>query len=457
MMPMIPDTTQGSASISPKDMTPPASVPLGFLTAAGIGMLGFGLATWFAADRIVTAPTHPGAVSAAHTAVLAFLTVAVLGAVHQFGPVAGRRPLRSVPAARLTLVGIVATAWLLPTGFAHGPDWLIPAAGLLGAVTVFVAAWNLSGPLLGRGGGVPVVGLRISVFYLLVTVAFGVVYAFNREAGWFPLYPSRVMAHAHLGLLGWLGLTYISVAEKLWPMFLLSHRPSNRSGIVAVAGVGAGVTPLAAGLLFSLPLVTWVGGGLVGVGLSAHAVSLFSSVRHRRRPLELLHWFLFAAMAFLAFAVVTGVLVGALPVDATVRVRLVTAEVAALIAWLGLAVIGHSHKIVPFVVYTTLRGRGINRHADGRPLLFTDLYRRLSARLTLISAVTGFSILIGGILTGSASSVAASGVMLAATAVLVTLNLSLTPRTNQRLPAATTPPPTPAPATPAGQEAKGHL
>lgn len=91
---------------------PPPSVPLGFLLAAGVGLVAAGLATWFAADRIVQSPTHPGAVSAVHVTVLAFLTTAVLGALHQVAPVIGRRPLRSVRAARLTLIGIVATGWL---------------------------------------------------------------------------------------------------------------------------------------------------------------------------------------------------------------------------------------------------------------------------------------------------------------------------------------------------------
>ena len=423
-----PQVATGSGGMAPVDVVPPPPVPLGFLAAAGVGLVGFGLATWFAADRIVAAPSHPGAVSAAHLGVLAFLTVGVLGAVHQFGPVVGRRPLRSVPAARLTLAGMVATGWLLPTGFAHGPDWLIPTAGSVGAVTVVIAAWNLSGPLMARGGDIPVIGLRISITYLVVTVAFGMVYAFNREAGWFPLYPSRVLAHAHLGLLGWLGLTYVSVAEKLWPMFLLSHRPSARPGVVAVSCLGAGVAPLAAGLLFSAPAFAWLGGGLVIVGLGAHAVSLATSVRHRRRPIELLHGFLFGSIGFLAIAAVTGGLAVVLPLDPATRARLVTAEVAALIAWLGLAILGHAHKIVPFIVYTVLRSRGVSRWATGRPLLFSDLYRPVPARVTLVLGATGFAMLVAGILTASAPTVAAAGVTIAATALVTMLNLTLTPR-----------------------------
>lgn len=175
-----------------------------------------------------------------------------------------------------------------------------------------------------------------------------------------------------------------------------------------------------------------MGGGLVVVGLGAHTISLFSSIRHRRRPVELLHGYLITAMLFLAVAVVAGVLAAALPIDTATRIRLVTTEVAALIGWIGLAVTGHAHKIVPFIVYTTLRSRGITRHPAGRPLLFTDLYRRLPARLTLLSAAGGYAVLIAGILTGSAASVAIAGVTIAATAVLVTLNLALTPMVTKR-------------------------
>ena len=197
----------------PGESVPPPSVPLSFLAAAGLGLSLFGLAVWFAADRIVTSPAHPGALAAVHVGMLAFLTTAVLGAAHQFTPVVARRPLRSVTVARVTFVGMVATAWLLPSGFAHGPESLVAAGGVTGAVTVLLAAWNLSGPLSVRGRGVPLAGLRLSVTYLVATVAFGVVYAFDRQAAWFPLLPHRVLAHAHVGLLGWLGLTYVAVAE----------------------------------------------------------------------------------------------------------------------------------------------------------------------------------------------------------------------------------------------------
>lgn len=407
---------------------PPPSVPLSFLAAAGLGLSLFGLAVWFAADRIVTAPAHPGAVAAVHVGMLAFLTTAVLGAAHQFTPVVARRPLRSVTVARVTFVGMVATAWLLPSGFAHGPESLVAAGGVTGAVTVLLAAWNLSGPLSAGGDGVPLAGLRLSVTYLVVTVAFGVVYAFDRQAAWFPLLPHRVLAHAHVGLLGWLGLTYVAVAEKLWPMFLLAHRPRAREGAWAVGLVGTGVPLLAAGLLFAAPAVAWPGGLAVGAGLVCHLVSLVQVVRHRRRPLELLHGFLFASAAFLVLALAFGAAAALLPVDTPTRTRLVAAEVAALAAWLGLAVIGHVHKIVPFISYTALRARGLTTGRSGRPLMFADLLHRPTARLTLAVAAAGYLLAVAGVAAASRDVLAVGGATVAAAGVLVTANLATGPR-----------------------------
>jgi hypothetical protein len=407
---------------------PPASVPLSFFGAAAVGLVGFGAASMLAADKIVDSPIYPGTLAAVHVGMLAFLTVAVLGALHQFAPVIGKRPLRSVPAARVSSVGIVTTAWLLPTGFAHGPEDLVPTAGLIGAVSVALIGWNLSGPL-GRGAkGLPVWGLRASVTFLIATVAFGVVYAFNRQTAWFPLLPQRVLAHAHLGLIGWLGLTYVSVAEKLWPMFLLSHRPSDRSARVAVGSFAGGVVVLAPGLLFGPPLVAWAGGVLLATGVVAHLTSLALHVRHRRRSLEVLHAFIFVSSGFLVAAVLFALLAATLDISTTTRTHLVSAEVMALTAWLGLAIIGHVHKIIPFIGYQVLRSRDIATGPTGRPLLFSDLYSRRSAIASLMLGSAGSSAIIVGLLAARSILVMTGALLLAVTGIMTALNLLAGPR-----------------------------
>jgi hypothetical protein len=415
-------------------VAPPARVPLGFMLAGGIGLLGFGGAAWLAADRAVQAYNHPGVLAAVHAGVLAFLTTTVLGAMHQFAPVVGRRPLRSVPVAYVTLASMVAAAWLLPSGFAHGPEGLVAAGGVFGTIAVLLAAWNLSAPLAGRGGGVPLAGLRLSLGYLVVTVGFGVTYAFNRQAGWFPLYSHRVLAHAHLGLLGWLGLTYLAVAEKLWPMFLLSHRPSNRSGAWAVGLVAAGTAVLSTGLLFDARWPITIGAAVVLAGLGAHLTSLAGAVRHRRRRLELLHAYLFVSAGFLVTAAAFGVAAGLASVEVTERARLVVAEVTALIGWLALAVIGHAHKIVPFISYTALRARGVRTNRLGRPLLFGDLFNHRAGQVSLVLGALGFATIIAGVLVDRSEVVALGAACITATGAVTVANLVAGPVRAARIP-----------------------
>ena len=409
--------------LAPTSVVPPPSIPLAFLAAAGAGLVGFGLAAVLAADKIVASPYYPGTLGTVHVAMLAFLTVAVLGAVHQFAPVIGQRPLRSVVVARISGVGMVATGWMLPTGFVHGPEDLVPIGGLIGLASVLAIVWNLSAPLWRGVVSLPVRGLRCSSAYLVATVLFGVVYAIDRQTGWFPLLPHRVLAHAHLGLLGWLGLTYVAVAEKLWPMFLLSHRPSDRSGHVAVWSFAGGVAVLASGLLFGVPLVAWTGGAAVGVGAVAHVVSLATHIRHRRRPLEVLHAFVVTSSGFLVLAGALAAGAAALDVSSATRIRLVSAEVMALTAWLGLAIIGHVHKIVPFVGYQVLRAQGIATGPTGRPLLFADLFSRRLASLSLALGAAGAAAMVGGILAAAEPPVAGGAALLAVTGVVTVANL----------------------------------
>jgi hypothetical protein len=405
---------------------PPPSVPLTFLASAGVGLTAFGVATAVVAGRAAVSPTAAPVVATAHLCMLGFLATAVLGALHQFGPVVGGRPLRSVGLARLTAGLWVPASAALPLGFATGNDALVSAAGVVALTALVLAAVNLSRPLATRGRGAPLLGLRLAVALLVATAAFGVVYAFDRQTGWFPLMPHRVLAHAHLGLLGALGLAYMAVAEKLWPMFLLSHPPGRSPGDIAVRLVPAGVVVLVPGLLFAVPWLAAVGAALAVAGLAAHLASLRAFLLHRRRRLELLHGFILAGAAALVMAVVLGALAGLAPVSTEWRSRLVTAEIVALAAWLGLAVIGHVHKIVPFIAYTALRARGVSRHRGG-PLLFTHLYDARLARTALGGALTGFGGVLAGVLSGTPVLIAVGGAALAVTGVVTTANLCIGP------------------------------
>ena len=83
---------------------PPPSVPLSFLAAASLGLVACGVDLIVARGAGIPDPTTDPIVAATHFAVLATLSMGVLGAMHQFTPVITGRPLRSIGLARATFL-----------------------------------------------------------------------------------------------------------------------------------------------------------------------------------------------------------------------------------------------------------------------------------------------------------------------------------------------------------------
>lgn len=408
---------------------PPPSVPLSFLAASALGLIACGAAIVATRSHSVVDPTNDQVVGTAHLAMLATLSMGVLGAMHQFIPVISRHALRSTLLSRLTFAGWLAGAWLLALGFLIQRERLVESGGVFAGLAIVALVVNVTPALAQPGRGAPLVGLRLTVIGFVVTACFGVVYVLDRRENWFDLSGHVVLAHASIGLLAWLGLAYLSVSEKLWPMFMLAHVPGRRrSAWVAVVSVWCGVALLSPGLLFSLTWLAWCGAAVVTVGLSAHLFSLIAHVRHRRRTTDLHLVFVLTSAVSLVCAVGLA-LFGALvmPHHHHLGIDLVAATISALAGWLLIALVGHSFKIVPFILWSALRGRGISTSRLGTPLMFADLYHRAWARVVYALVATGVSITTAGFATASTSMLALGGGLLCATGITVALGLTWIP------------------------------
>jgi hypothetical protein len=157
--------------------------------------------------------------------VLATLSTAVLGALHHFVPLLTHRHLRSPRLGLATFGSWLAASWLLPLGVATEHESVVEMGGALAILAVTLSTISLFKPLGATGGGVPLISVRLALLGFAATVAFGALYVADRQGGWFDLSGQVVLGHAVVGLFAWLGLTYIAVGEKLWPMFLLARRP----------------------------------------------------------------------------------------------------------------------------------------------------------------------------------------------------------------------------------------
>ena len=437
---------------------PPPSVPLSFLAAAAVGLVACGLALIRVRAYAVTNPTNDQVVGAAHFAMLATLSMGVLGAIHQFTPVITQRPLRSVLVSRGTFFSWLLGSWLLPIGFMSQREVVVEGGGVFAAVAVALFVFNIAPPLTARAKGASATGLRLAVIGFVVTACYGVVYVIDRKGHWFNLSGHVVLAHACVGLIAWLGLAYLSVSEKLWPMFMLAHVPGRHpSAWLSIWSLFTGVALLSPGLLFGASWLAMTGASIVTLGFGAHGYSLVTYLRHRRRSIDLHLWFVLSSAIWLLVAI--GLAVAG---DVMIRhhhhlgLALVAATVSALAGWLLVAIVGHSYKIVPFIGWSALRGRGVSRNVDGSPLAFADLFNHRWSTVDFVVVNGAVTALCLGFATSTSILIGIGGALLTATGLITGANLAWRPMKHLYRSGSTTADPTLAPIRqPATLRAKG--
>ena len=408
---------------------PPPSVPLSFLAAAAFGLVACGLSLAALRGAVVRDPTADRVVGAAHLAMLATLSMGVLGALHQFIPVITQRALRSVRLSRATFLCWLAGAWLLPIGFLTRREGVVEAGGAFAASAVALLVVNVWRALAPRSTSAAVRGLRLSVIGFVATACYGVLYVIDRRGAWFDLSGHVVLAHACVGLLAWLGLAYVSVSQKLWPMFMLAHVPGRqRSATVSVWALFAGTVVLSAGLLAGVGPLAILGAAGAALGLGAHLNSLVRTIRHRRRSGDLHLAFVVTSALWLVVGAALA-LAGVLTVGThhARGVALVAAAVAAVAGWLLVALVGHSFKIVPFIAWSALRARGVSTTRAGAQLMFADLVNPRWAAVDYALVNVGVASLVAGLSLSSPPFVGTGGASLAAAGVVTGFDLAWRP------------------------------
>jgi hypothetical protein len=192
--------------------------------------------------------------------------------------------------------------------------------------------------------------------------------------------------------------------------------------------VPSGVLLLSPGLLVGLGQLAWAGAAVLAAGLGAHLVSLMAYVRHRRRKADL--HLLFVVTSSLWLMAGAGLALAAVLVMGHHHHEgeaLVAAAVVAFGGWLLEALVGHAHKVVPFIVWSALRSRGVEKGPSGKPLMFADLYDHRWAAVTYGLVTAGIAAVAVGFAVSSAGAIAVGGGLFVATGLIVAANLSITP------------------------------
>lgn len=398
-----------------------AALPLPYLAAGVLALLVLSAGAPALGSVLLVTNDDPRVFALTHLAVLGWITMVMMGALHQLFPVALSARIWSPRVGRWNFWLYAASLSGFIPSFFFGWTPGIAAFGSVAVLSVLVFAANLLASYPSVRIWHPMAFYVLAgLVWLVLTVGLGGVYALDWRFGWFAITDSMLAAHVHLGLAGWLSLVLMGVSYKLMAMFSLAHGHGERLAIVNLALWNAGLL----GLAFSLWL--WPHTPLVlafALWLTASAaifvIDMGRLLSHRRRRrLSLEQWHAFVSFAsFIAAAGMGALLAAGQQLTAT---WLVAYGYVALVGWLGFAIIGKYYKIVPFL--TWLRRFSAVAGLGPTPLL-RDMVDERVGWTSFGLLVAGYAGVVGGLLATSLWLIQAAGVVYALGACLFAYNV----------------------------------
>ncbi len=362
-----------------------------FLTAGAVGLV------LVAPELARGLHLSPRVVAVTHLFTLGWITTSIMGALYQFLPVAVGPSIRSVRLAHVSFWLYVPGLAGFVGGMASGWSVAMIAGALLfcSGLVLFLANLGLTLAAANRHD-VTWWALACAAVFLGVTVILGL--ALTGNLYWGYLGADRLTAlgaHIHVALAGWVLLVMIGVAQRLLPMFLLSHGVGSRLARLAIVLVASGAGILA-GLHHGPPLVSvWLPAVLLAGGLIAFLAQARAFYTHRHRP-KVDAGMKLAGSGLLLL--VGGLLLAPFVFLGPPSPRIVTAYGAALVLGMSLFVAGHYYKIVPFLVWYHRFGplAGMQKVPG-----VSDLYSRRWADVALVLLLAGALGMVLAVLAGS--------------------------------------------------------
>ncbi len=314
-----------------------------------------------------------------HLTTIGFLTLVILGALHQFVPVLTQTELSSqgwsgvsVISIAIGLIGMILGFLALPGGVVPHVAWLLPVGGTFVVSGSIIAAINL-GVTLKRAWPwqLPAWLVATGIFYLLVTVLVGLFLALSLTVpelftpSQLQMMGTRGLAsHVAGGVVGWLTLTAMGVSYKLLAMFTLSDEHRGKLGWTAYIATAAGITATWIGRWEGLNFLADASWVVILIGLSLYLLDMRKLYQQRkRRRLELNARFGLVPLAILGILVVGGI--AALPDSFGTRLD-VALVFLGLYGWLGGLALTQLYKIIPFLVWINRFGSKMGKQKTPR-------------------------------------------------------------------------------------------
>lgn len=355
-------------------------------------MLHFGVAlSFFLLAQLVmaaggtfpaTSLSEPTTLATVHLLTIGWLTVLMLGALHQFVPVItargeipGTSALVSLIAIVLGLGGMEAGFLTLDGGLPLGTLIALPLGGTLVLMGVAIAVVSLSRTFwqarpLPFSARFVVAGLVFLVIALGMGIVLGCAFSSPELVSWSGVFSNGLRLHLLAGLVGWFTFTAMGVSYRLLTMFTLAPEERGRLGaavlILSIAGlVATWLLDLASVLGAPIPHIALIGAAAAtGLGIVLYLVDMARLYRARRRhKLELNTGMALPALGALALSILIA---GYLAIGGITETALGALGYLFLFGWLSGLALSQLYKIVPFLTWLERYGSLLGKQAVPR-------------------------------------------------------------------------------------------
>lgn len=344
---------------------PALIVPLLFILT---GLLAFLVAVpWlaFRPDILATYHYNQYVLALTHLVNLGWIGSVIMGATYQLVPVALETRLHQERLAIYHIIahviGVVGMVWMF---------WVwdmkqVGHYGSMAALGMAVFVFNL-GRTIRRAPRRDVVrlGTVSALTWLCLTALAGLYVSAAKCWDFSPFAPiSQMHAHAHAGVLGYFILMIVAVSYRLVPMFTLSEIQNPVRAAWSIRLINAGLATIFLTVLIGS---AWklAAGLLATAGLLLHAAEIRAILRARKRPSldGSLRCFLTALNLIAPLAMIGLVLAWpGLPATLFTTQLENVYGILAILGVVSLAILGMLHKIVPFLVWSSVYSKHVGR------------------------------------------------------------------------------------------------
>jgi len=287
----------------------------------------------------------------AHTLILGFLIMVVMGVMYQLVPVALLVPIYSDRLSRVQfwtyMIGVVGLAyglWNMNTGFMAFFGTLAFTGVLLFVTNIFlsvrkVARWNMMS-----------VFIVTAVFYLFMTVLFGLLLVLDYQYMWWPNQHDHILySHILFGVVGWLTSVIMGFSYKMAPMFSLAHGYSEKYAKWIYGFVQLGIISTVTGIFAIQKISIGLGLLLILLGFLVFAIQIREMMKHKMKSkldigFQVAIYSVYGAAGLLALAPFVFWAFG--------EKFLIPFAFLFLVGWIGFSILGYLFKIIPFLWWT---------------------------------------------------------------------------------------------------------